>query len=157
MLTKTEAPHLLLRVAANVACVVIWAAVIGIILLTLAGCMTGSEYALKINPATGEGTATLVKTALVEPLTGTKISEADVRPPEEGGGWLGLVGLALTAVGGLQLAGPKSWANWAAVLKPSTSWRATGHALAANLALAHTPKEAKSNETQRPVPDRTET
>lgn len=97
MLTKADAPHLLLRVAANVACVVIWAAVIGVILLTLAGCMTGSEYLVKINPATGEGTATLTKAALVEPVSGSKVMESEVVEPEDGGGWGGLLwsGIAL--------------------------------------------------------------
>lgn len=116
----------------------------------LFGCMSGSEYQVRINPATGEGTATLSKVALVEPVAGNAVLESEVIPVEESGGWLGLALAALTGVGALQFAGPKSWANWLAVLKPSTSWGTTGHALAANLGLAHTPKEAKSNETQEP-------
>jgi hypothetical protein len=51
--------------------------------------------------------------------------------------------MALAAVGGLQFAGPKSWANWLNVLRPSSSWASTGKSLAANLGLAHTPAEAK--------------
>jgi hypothetical protein len=39
MLTKTEAPHWLLRVAANVLCVVMWAVVGLICLLAIAGCV----------------------------------------------------------------------------------------------------------------------
>lgn len=85
------------------------------------------------------------------PLTGVELSQSERTPASESGGWLGILTTGLALVGGLQFAGPKSWANWAAVLKPSTSWGTTGRALAANLGIVHTPKEAKSNETQEPV------
>lgn len=118
---------------------------LGIALLALTACHTPSEYAVKINPATGEGTATLTKVALVEPMAGNALTDVEVVPIEESGGWLGLAVTALTVVGGLQFAGPKSWANWANLLRPGASWKSTLQSLAANAGIAHTPAAAKPN------------
>lgn len=127
-----------------------WALVLvltGVLLFLVFGCASPSEYRIQLNPATGEGTATLSKTALVEPVSGAKVSESEVNVPAGGGGpgLIGILGTVLTVVGGLQLAGPKSWANWLNVLRPGASWSSTFQSLAANLGAAHTPAAAKPN------------
>lgn len=95
-----------------------------------------------VNLATGDIEMETVELGTAIPGTGIELAQSERTPAEESGGWMGILGTALAVVGGLQFAGPKSWANWLAVLKPSTSWGTTGHALAANLGLAHTPAEA---------------
>lgn len=123
-----------------------------VVALTVSGC---GSYPTKskghLDLATGDIEMETVELGTAIPMTGMELSTSERTPAEESGGWVGILSAVLLSVGGLQLAGPKSWANWRAIFSPSTSWGTTGHSLAANFGLAHTPKEAKSNETQRPT------
>lgn len=138
-----------LKLWEQVALIVIVGLALGALAAALTGCAGPSEMEGQMS-ADGKIKLHTTKVAMTEPVSGVKLHEAEVTEPEEGS-WLAYIGLGLTAIGGLQFLGPKSWANWGAVFRSATSWGTTGHALAANLGLAHTPKEAKSNETQKPV------
>ena len=68
MMTEADVPHRALRVAGNVIAVTLWAAVLAVVLLAVmsaSGCASDSAYRIQINPATGEGTATLTETVSV--------------------------------------------------------------------------------------------
>lgn len=105
---------------------------------------------MKIDPLTMEVTTAEVGYAV--PETGYTPITASVDTSGATSVWA-WIGGALSVVGGFQFAGPKSWANWIALAKSGVPIGGKGHALAANLGLAHTPAVAKPN-VQAADPDR---
>lgn len=97
----------------------------------LFGCAGDSEYAIKIDPVTGQGTATLTKVALVVPVVGLKMAEAGVVEPPPGMSLWGIVGLALGGSTLLTSLFPKEQAIWEMLFTPGVPLKQKAQGLAA--------------------------